>query len=282
MDTLTQGVLTSPNQFREMLVLEAIPLIQGKVLDLSSHTVNRIMAISLEYYMNQMFQVGNDTETIVQENWIKIFEILDMCGKHLKWELFLPFNKNWSKDVYWQKIIQIVSSAPPRPSENKQILFCATIIFVLSLQDYISSTRIKTSDYEVDFILVEGFKEYPIESSKRRKMSDVDILETPKISCTAPCTNETSKCLITAANCWQLLHSNEILQMDFSQIMSSIPISEWIKRFLVDLSVYLGRNEETASLLKDHNSRGISKLEQTLRLLSLSRMQGMLNVRELK
>lgn len=46
----------SPIQFREILVLEALPFIAQRQPELSNHIVNRIMAISFEYYVNQMFQ----------------------------------------------------------------------------------------------------------------------------------------------------------------------------------------------------------------------------------
>lgn len=214
------------------------------------------------------------------DNWRKIFDTLELCGKMLKWEQFLPYNKMWGKDIYWQKLIQIVSSAPPRPSENKQILFCATIIFVLALQDYIAKTKYKSNNIEVDLILVEGFKEPLVETSKRRR-SDV-TLETPQISDNWPCTQETATSFVTAASCWQLLHSNEILQMDFTQIIMNLPISSWISRFLLDLYIYLGRNEEMTALLNDTNSRGISSLEKNIRLLSLMICQNNITIQTIE
>lgn len=140
-----------------MLIVEALPLITINPPDLPSGLVNRIMAISFEYYVNQMFKEGADASSL-SEHWTKIFEILDLCGRMMKWEPFLLYNRNVSKDVYWQRLILIVSSAPPRPSENKQILFCATILFVLALQEYMNSVKTKVDDVELDYILVEGFK----------------------------------------------------------------------------------------------------------------------------
>ena len=255
-----------------MLVLEALPLIFFKPPELPSSLVNRIMASSFEYYVNQMCKDNTDS-VIVADCWKKIFEVLEMCTRVLKWETFLPYNKSVSKDIYWQKLIQIVSSAPPRPSENKQILFCATILFVMSLQEYVSNVRVKVDGVEVEYILVEGFKNDSTLDSKRRK-SDSSSMP-PYISVCAPCIKETPICLVTAAQCWQLLHSNEILQIDFSQLLLTVPLSTWINRFLIDLAVYVERTDEARTLLKDTN---ITNLEMNLRLMSLTVMQPNFNV----
>jgi integrator complex subunit 10 len=59
LETLIQGMTTSPKQFREILVLEALPLIfQKPPENLSTGLVNRIMAICFEYYIKQMMEVS--------------------------------------------------------------------------------------------------------------------------------------------------------------------------------------------------------------------------------
>lgn len=152
-----QGIANNHNQFREILIVEALPLISTNPPELPSSLVNRIMAICFEYYICQMFKETSDLSSI-NEYWTKIFEILDLCRRILKWEPFLPYNRNLSKDIYWQRLILIVSSTPPRPSENKQILFCATILFVMALQEYMASVKTKVDDFELEYALVEGFK----------------------------------------------------------------------------------------------------------------------------
>lgn len=152
-----QGIANKHNHFREILIVEALPLISTNPPELSSGLVNRMMAVCFEYYVNQMFKETSDFSSI-NEHWSKIFEVLDLCGRIMKWEPFLPYNRNVSKDLYWQRLILIVSSTPPRPSENKQILFCATILFVMALQEYSTSVKTKVDDFELDYVLVEGFK----------------------------------------------------------------------------------------------------------------------------
>jgi hypothetical protein len=88
---------------------------------------------------------------------------------------------------------------------------------------------------------------------------------------------ETSSCLKTAAKCWQILHSNEILQIDFSNLIMQIPIAKWISRFLLDLSIYLGRNDE-ANTLMESDSLEMTMLEKNLRQLGLTMSQPSFNV----
>lgn len=149
-----------------MLLFEVVPLIiQKPPSDLSANLVHRILTLGLEFYTSQifLFNIGSvvpaefsDTANLTTPIcWSRIFEIVDVCSRILKWEPFLPYHQNWSKDVYWQKLYHIVSLSSTRPTENKQILFYGTILFVVSLHDYINSMKVKTDDTETRYILIE-------------------------------------------------------------------------------------------------------------------------------
>lgn len=272
-ETLVQG-MTSNNmsQSREILVQEALPLIISKPIDLPFHLIERILFVNFEYYISKMFL--NPSEKTMA--WSKIFEVMEVYSKQLKWEPFPGYNMS-SKDVYWQRLIQIVSAKSPMPSENKQIVYYATLLFMMSLQEYVENVKKKVEDLptEVEFLLVEGIREGD-RTEKRRKL---DIDPPPQISVTPECSSEVPICLVTAAHCWQLLHSNEILQLDFTQLIINIstPLTKWINRFLLDLAVYLGRNDEALSLMKQDTAH-MSTLEKNVRLLSLTLSSGALNV----
>uniref|UniRef100_A0A336LXP2 Integrator complex subunit 10 n=1 Tax=Culicoides sonorensis TaxID=179676 RepID=A0A336LXP2_CULSO len=255
-------------QCREILVLEALPLIMSKPVELPSVMIDRILFVTFEYYMHRMFTHPEEKD----EAWRKVFEVMEHYSKILKWEPFLPYTKA-SKEIFWQRILQIVSSAPPKPSENKQIVYYATILFMMSIQEYVDNVKQKVGNVEQDFLLVEGIREG---QEKRRK---IDPIEPPQISVTTGCSPETPICLVTAAHCWQLLHSNDILQRDFTQLIVNIssPLTKWINRFLLDLAVYLGRNDEALSLMKDAHMEK-SAMEKGVRLLSLTLNQGTLNI----
>lgn len=115
--------------------------------------------------------------------------------------------------------------------------------------------------------LLSNFDFLDLSKPPIRKLADG--IEVPNISFDRPCTEEVPICLITAANCWQLLHSNDILQMDFSQLIMTLPVSGWINRFLLDLTCYLGRSDETFNkVVKEPTSKVLSSLEKNIRLLS--------------
>lgn len=168
--------------FIKMLLLEVVPIIiQKPPPDLPSNIVHRIMTLGLEFYTSQMFLFNNVAVVPVEFNdtanlttpicWKRIFEIEELCGHILKWESFLPYNQNWSKDVYWQKLIQIASSSSTRPLENKQILFYGTILFILSLQEYINGLKHKVDDVDIRYILIEGFSgEFSTVHNNKEKM----------------------------------------------------------------------------------------------------------------
>lgn len=101
----------------------------------------------------------------------------------------------------------------------------------------------------------------------------------PEITVFYPCNKETPICFETASKCWQLLHSNDVLQIDFGRLLMNLPmaVKSWLNRFLVDLAVYLGRNEEALNILKDSP---MSNLEKNLRNLSLTVSQPTFTVRE--
>ncbi|XP_055693785.1 integrator complex subunit 10 [Lutzomyia longipalpis] len=269
LETLVQGVPTNP-QYRTMLINETLPLVLARPVELSSDLVHRILNICLEHYVGQLLKEDDDKDKT--ECWRKIFDIVETLGGLLKWEPFLPYNRTWSKEIYWQKLIKIVSSAPPKPSENKQILFLGSILFIFALQEYIDNITHKIQDTDVSYILVEGFRDDV--GAPKRRLSDGMPGEAVKIAVNPPCNVETPNCLITAAHCWQLLHSNEILQMDFGQLLMNLPITEWVNHFLLDLAVYLGRNDDihaNLQALKD-------TLDKQVRLLSLSVSQENINV----
>lgn len=55
----------------------------------------------------------------------------------------------------------------------------------------------------------------------------------------------------------------------------NLPLKSWLNRFLVDLAVYLGQNDEAQNILKETM---LSNLEKNLRNLSLTVSQPTFNV----
>ena len=142
-------------------------------------------------------------------------------------------------------------------------MFCSTIVFILALQDYISSIKIRDADSEIQFVLIPALTSFQDIPSKKRKLD-----EPPQIAVHPPCPLTSSSSFLTAIKCWQFLHSNEQLKMDFSRIILTLPLNNWLNRFLMDLNVFTGEMYESAFSSIENSS--IGQVEKNIRFLSLT------------
>lgn len=97
LDMIVQGISIDPVQYEEMLVNEAIPLIYNKTPELPPHLVCTIFTYCFNFYVKKL--VDEPSIETVQDIWKKVFNILEICGKMLKWEVVLPYNKSFTKQV---------------------------------------------------------------------------------------------------------------------------------------------------------------------------------------
>ena len=97
----------------------------------------------------------------------------------------------------------------------------------------------------------------------------------PQISITTAASKEISKAFVNAAQCWQLLNTDQY-QREFSQLLLSLPVAPWISRFLFDLAMYFGHPEEAQKLMGEVHVK--SSLVQSVQILSLNLLQGNLTV----
>jgi len=191
-----------------------------------------------------------------------------ICGQMMGWEPFLPFSKHVNQNVYWEKLVDILSGSP---AGSSQVLFYATTLFIYSLHGYIRNCKLRIEDADVTHVLVEGFMEWSPEGDG----SEVPSMEPPKFSLTTAISPELSKAFLHAAQCWQLLNTDQF-QRDFSQLMLALPLAPWISRFLFDLAIYFGHRDEANKLMADMTTQ--SSLVQSLQILSLNLMQGSMTV----
>lgn len=276
LETLITGIgSANAHQYRDMLINEALPLILQKPPELPSNLLNMVIAITIEHYVEQLMVSSGDGH--VTECWRKIFETMEMCGRLLKWEKFVAFSRSYSKDVYWTRLVQIMASAASSPiRDSKQIFYTSIVVYINSLQQYIINVSRKEDKTEggtggyPEFLLVEALRDLTAVPPKRRH-SDAFNQDSIKIIVSEPCPQETPCCLITAAHCWQLMNSNELLQIETNQLLVRLPISAWVTRFISDLAVYLGRPDEFQAILKTSSVR--DGLEKDVKLLSLAVLQ---------
>ncbi|XP_065361068.1 integrator complex subunit 10 [Calliphora vicina] len=261
LEMIADGMKQNPQKYQEILVEEALPLIYHKTPELPAGLVCRLFTISLEYYIRQII---DETKCDTAEVWKKIFQVLMLCGKIQRWETFLPFNKTWGQNVYWDKLIEIVSTSA---AGSRQVLFYATTLFIYSLHCYIKNCNTRPEDMEINHVLVEGFTDWKLERT------DAQSMEPPRISLTTPTSEEISKAFVHAAQCWQLLNTEQF-QRDFSKLLLKFPLSPWISRFLFDLAIYFGHQEEAKKLMTEMTIK--SSLVHHILKLSLNLLQGKL------
>uniref|UniRef100_A0A034VTD5 Integrator complex subunit 10 n=1 Tax=Bactrocera dorsalis TaxID=27457 RepID=A0A034VTD5_BACDO len=265
LEMIADGMKQNPQKYQEMLVEEALPLIYHKTPELPPVLVCRLFTISLEYYIRQIIDDENKCDNT--EIWKKIFQVLMLCGKILRWETFLPFNKTWGQNVYWDKLIEIVSISA---AGSTQVLFYATTLFIYSLHCYIKNCYTQSEDAGINHVLVEGFT-----VDWKMEAPDVQSMEPPQISLTTPTSKDISKAFVHAAQCWQLLNTEQF-QRDFSKLLLTLPLAAWISRFLFDLAIYFGHQEEAKKLMSEMIVT--SSLVQNLQILSLNLLQGNLTL----
>lgn len=263
LEMLAEGMKTDPDLYQRILVEEVLPMIQNKPPELSPTLACRLYTSSLEYYLRQIMD-----ESDTADAWKNIFKVLMICGQMMGWEPFLPFSKHVNQNVYWEKLVDILSGSP---AGSSQVLFYATTLFIYSLHGYIRNCKLRIEDADISHVLVEGFMEWTPDGDG----SEVPSMEPPKFSLTTALSPELSKAFLHAAQCWQLLNTEQF-QRDFSQLMLALPLAPWISRFLFDLAIYFGHRDEANKLMSDMTTQ--SSLVQSLQILSLNLMQGSMTV----
>lgn len=237
--------------------------------------------MTIEHFVEQIYR-RSDEEKFVMESWRKIYDTLEMCGRLMHWEKFVSFNRNYGKDVYWTRLVQIVAAAASPSAtrsgaagvDSKQIFYTSIVVFIHSLQEYMSqvSRKERSEGGRLEFVLVEALRDF-VSIPPQRRHSDKFGQEPVKISVAEPCRSDTPNCLITAAHCWQLINSNELLQMESNTLLVRLPIGDWVTRFISDLAVYLGRPDDFQAILKTASVR--EGIEMDLKLLSLAVLQNL-------
>ncbi|XP_037955490.1 integrator complex subunit 10 [Teleopsis dalmanni] len=264
LELITDGISQNPEIYQKMLMDEVIPLLYNNQdpPELNPVLVCRVFTISLEYSIREIMEDKSDANEI----WKKIFQILNLCAKILRWETFLSFNKNWGHNIYWEKIIDIIAKSP---GGSPQVLFYAITLFIYSLHSYIKHCHARLDDLEINHVLVEGFTEWNVDRS------DAQNLEPPQISVTTNASKTISKAFVHAAQCWQLLNTEQF-RRDLGELLLKLPIAPWISRFLFDLAMYFGHYDDAKKVMVDLNVN--NSLVQNLQILSLNMMQGTLTL----
>lgn len=253
------------NCYRKLLVSELLPLLGDTNIELSSKLLYRLINKAIEFYLYSLMSPATgiqDSDSRGNDIWFKLFQILDLAGRHLKWDPYLTtIGESWNRESYWQKVLSFCqmnkSSNVDEHVFTKQLLYCLTTLFLNSLYDYKISLcpDAPPGQIKIPLLMVEAFVDASLpppshftETSSKRRKAEIDS-NCPHLTIDKPGTDQVVSNFIMASNCWDLLRSTETLQREFQKLISHLKLDSLLSEFTIDYSLYKQMYDETLANL---------------------------------
>lgn len=290
----------SVNCFRKLLVCDLLPLLGSNSVDLPAKQLFRLLHKSIEFYLcylmspSKAIQDLPELESKIEDPWKNLFVIQEATGRKLGWELSAMFGHSWNKDLYWQKIMQFHQTRTGVGDDHpnhKQLLYCITTFFLHCLHEYVST--LDSGGGEIPLVLVEAFSgesdtvcgsaaaSTSVEPKpKRRKIEMIDDSSgsVPSLTVARPGNMLVVHNFLMAVRCWDLLHSSDSLEREFTKLSQHLKLDSWLHGFLIDAALYKGRFDEALNKMGNLSAldTGINgTLRRHLRLSSIYYCQGL-------
>lgn len=218
------------NRHARLLVVETLPLLSSVE---SPRLLQRLLVKAIDFYNTY---INDDTEHDISDPWPRLYGVLDLLGKQLNWDPYLiNYSNSLNRDTYFQKLQSLVHL-----EDCRQLLYCGTTFLLRCLHEQ------KTM--KGNHILIEAFNDQDISTSKRRK-SDTEV------------TGISSTQFQFAANCWELLHSREVISREFTKLANQLEVQPWSNGFMEELAMYHGKYEEALpSITLNNISAGLVRV----------------------
>lgn len=201
------------NRYARLLVVETLPLLSSLE---SPRLLQRLLIKAIDFYNSYVY---DEAEHDITDPWQRLYGVLDLLGRQLGWDPFLiNYNNSLNKDTYFQKIVSLRNC-----EDCRQLLYCGITFFLRSLYEQKS--------IKGNHILVEALSDPDSPPSKRRK-GDVEV------------TGVSANQFQAAANCWELLHSNEVISREFVKLANQLQVKPWSEGFVEELALFKGRYED--------------------------------------
>ncbi|XP_014475271.1 PREDICTED: integrator complex subunit 10 [Dinoponera quadriceps] len=234
------------NGFRRLLACDALPLLGTAPVELNTRLSLRLLCKAIEFYLAYI-QQPQDAQ--IQNPWDRLFQIVELMGKKLGWELSSLFSMPWNREVYSEKLQQYAIAHAAVPSDEqvvKQLLMCTIVVLLRLLNEH----TILMSNDETIYCLVEAFGEgihIPAEPKlKKRKREDNGVIITSD-------NDYSGNGLALAVKLWDMLHSTDHLQREISKLSQQLRLDAWLNLFLTDLAMYKGLHHEVLARLSQEN-----------------------------
>ncbi|CAK1603160.1 unnamed protein product [Parnassius mnemosyne] len=202
------------NRYARLLVVETLPLLSSLE---SPRLLQRLLVKAIDFYNSYMY---DETENDISDPWQRLYGVLDLLGRQLGWDTYLVnYSNSLNKESYFQKLMSL------RTCEDcRQLLYCGVTFFLRSLYEQKS--------LKGNHILVEALSDPDQPQSKRRK-GDIEV------------TGISAAQFQAAANCWELLHSNEVIAREFMKLLTQLQVKPWTEGFIEEIALFRGRYEDT-------------------------------------
>lgn len=304
------------NQYRKLLVCDVMPVILNSMeIQIPPKQMFRLLQKSIEFYICYIVQSSwkeaqtsrkDEKHTIdrpIDDPWDQLFHLLEAAGKKLEWELADIFSTVVGSEGLWQRIVSFIQKRPYMSlgepgginefssssscqalnlsddyvlAQNKQVFFCATVIFLYSLYHYgqlVNSEWLGASNNlgESSYILIEGLnliQDEVVEQIKHKKRKldcenrDTETVPYLTMSKSAPVeiASSLTQYFTTAFKCWDILHSNSHLKKEIARLRQHIHMDDWpwFQDFLTNTLIYQGFYKEAIDILI-HQQRPLVK-----------------------
>lgn len=201
------------NRYARLLVVETLPLLSSLE---SPRLLQRLVVKAIDFYNSYVY---DDTEHDINDPWQRLYGVLDLMGRQLGWDsFFVNYSNSLNKEQYFQKLLTLRNN-----EDCRQLLYCGTTFFLRALYEQKS--------LKGNHILIEALSDPEIPPSKRRK-GDLEV------------TGISAHQFQTAANCWELLHSNELISREFTKLANQLQVKPWADGFAEEFALYRGKYEE--------------------------------------
>lgn len=143
------------NGFRRLLACEALPLLGGAVVELNPRLSLRLLCKAVEFYFAYI-QQPQDTQ--IHNPWDRLYQIVELIGKKLGWELSSLFAMPWSREMYSDRLQQYAIAHNTGLSDEpiiRQLLMCTIVVLLRILNEH----NILIANEETMYCLVEAFAE---------------------------------------------------------------------------------------------------------------------------
>lgn len=231
------------NGFRRLLACDALPLLGASTVELNPRLSLRLLCKAVEFYLAYI-QQPQDSQ--IQNPWDRLFQVVELIGKKLGWELSSIFAMPWNREAYCDKLQQyaVVHGAGLCEELIVRQLLISTVVVLLRI---LNEHSLLINNDETMYCLVEAFAE-PVLSSAEPKLKKRKREDNAGIVVTSD-GEYSGNGLALAVKLWDLLHSGDYLQREMGKLNQQLRLDTWLNLFLTDLAMYKGLHREALARL---------------------------------